>query len=88
MGNSIFSEMIDKWPSSIVSRQEIGNFSGGLLNPRTVANLDSLGRGPGGRFSLGRKVAYPVVEVVRFLEKNMTQVSAKRACTHDTFTGS
>ena len=30
----------------IIARSEVGKITGGLLNPRTLANLDSLGQGP------------------------------------------
>lgn len=29
------------WPSPFVARREVGKFSGGLLHPRTLANIDS-----------------------------------------------
>lgn len=62
------SLMAKNWPSPFVARHEIGNFSGGILNPKYLANLDSLGIGPQGRFKIGRKVAYPVSAVIAFLE--------------------
>jgi hypothetical protein len=60
--------LADKWPSAIVSRDEIERFSGGALSSRYLANLDSKKKGPKGRFRLGRKVCYPVPEVVRWFE--------------------
>ena len=69
MSKSIFQKMADKWPSEIVSRDAVDRFSGDLLNPRTMANQDSLGKGPEGRFKIGRKVAYPVQSLVEWLEK-------------------
>jgi hypothetical protein len=57
-----------KWPSAIVSRDEIGRFSGGAVSARYLANLDSKKRGPKGRIRIGRKVAYPVAELVKWLE--------------------
>ena len=35
-----------------------------LYKPRTLANLDCLGRGPGGRMRIGGKVCYPRDQVV------------------------
>lgn len=60
--------LADKWPSAIVSRDEIGRFSGGAVSSRYVANLDSKKKGPKGRIRIGRKIAYPVGELVRWLE--------------------
>jgi len=41
----------------IFSRQTASKAIGGLLAPRTLANLDSLGQGPE-RVQLGRRVGY------------------------------
>jgi hypothetical protein len=67
-----FSEMLDRWPSSHVARGQVSNFTGGIVNPRTLANLDSLGKGPKGRIKIGRKIAYPVSEFVKWLESRAT----------------
>ena len=48
--------LAQNWPSSIVCREEVGRFSGGVLNPKTLANLDACGRGPTGRFRIGRRI--------------------------------
>ena len=62
------SLLAKNWPSPFVARLEIKNFSGGILNPKYLANLDSLGVGIPGRFKVGRKVAYPVSAVIAFIE--------------------
>lgn len=62
------SHLGTKWPSSIVARAEIGKFSGGLISPGTLANLDSTGDGPEGGFYVGRKKAYPVDAIIPWLE--------------------
>ena len=64
-----FSSLTRKWPSSFVARGEVGNFTGGIVNPRTLANLDSLGKGPPGRVRIGRKIAYPVLQFTEWLTK-------------------
>jgi hypothetical protein len=46
------------------------------LHPRTVANLDSLGKGINGRFRCGRAVVYPVKEVVQFIQARTAAVEA------------
>ena len=63
-----FQGLADKWPSAVVARQEIQRFSGGIINSKYIANLDSQGEGPKGCVRIGRKIAYPVAEVVRWLE--------------------
>ena len=63
----IYDQMADRWPSAIVARREISKFSGGLLNPRTLANLDSMGAGPP-RITWGsQRVFYPVGDLVAWL---------------------
>lgn len=56
------------WPSPFVERQKVAVFSGGILNPRTLSNLDARKEGPPGRIRIGKKIAYPVDELVSWLE--------------------
>lgn len=65
----IFDEMVTKWGSPAVARTEAGKFSGGLTNPRTLANLDSLGCGVAGRFRCGKRIAYPAKCLAQFLRE-------------------
>jgi len=62
------SSMAARWPSSHVAREKIGEFTGGIITPKTLANLDSAGDGPHGRITIGRKIAYPVAELISWLE--------------------
>jgi len=64
-----FSEMAAKWPSAFVSRDKSDEFTGGIIKPRYLANLDSVGQGPPGKIRCGRKIAYPVTEFVKWLEE-------------------
>jgi hypothetical protein len=63
-----FSTMAEKWPSPYVARHEVDRFTGGIVNPKYLANLDSQGKGPEGRIRVGRKVAYPVHSFISWLE--------------------
>jgi hypothetical protein len=63
-----FSSLAENWPSSFVTRGEVERFTGGIVNHRTLSNLDSLGEGPEGRIRVGRKVAYPVTKFIEWLE--------------------
>jgi len=43
----------------IFGRDQVENITGGMINRRTLANLDSLGQGPGGKVAMGKiKVGY------------------------------
>lgn len=58
-----------KWESSIVARTDVAAFSGGALNPGTMANEDSRGTGPEGAFKIGRKTVYPVANLIDWMSK-------------------
>jgi len=68
----IFADMARQWGSPIVARDRIEKFSGGLLRPKTMANLDSRGEGPP-RVKVGRKVGYPVEGLVQWMESRSTE---------------
>ena len=63
------SALIEKWPSAYVARSKVAVFTGGMIQPGTVANEDSRGQGPEGRIRINKQVAYPVNAFVRWLEK-------------------
>jgi hypothetical protein len=62
-----FNKLKESWGSAIVARSEINRFTGGALQPRTLANLDSKGAGPQGKFKIGRKVCYPIEAVIAWI---------------------
>jgi hypothetical protein len=70
MDKDIFTKMAEKWPSALVARTEIGKFTGGLISPGTLKNLDSLGKGPKTRVFAGKKVAYELDGLVEWLRKH------------------
>lgn len=57
----------EAWPAPVVARSEVKIFTGGLLGPRTIANLDSKGQGPGQKIKLGRNVAYRKDQLIAWL---------------------
>ncbi len=64
-----------KWPSAYVSRDKVGEFSGGILHPRTLANLDAKGVGPRGRIRINnKKIAYPVDELIKWMEERCQEL--------------
>lgn len=71
-----FTEIFENNSSGWILRSDLTEKTGGRLNGRTMANLDSLGeKGIPGRIKIGnRKVAYPVQAVVEYLQK-MVSVS-------------
>ena len=77
MKEAIFQSMIERWPSPVVFRTESEKFTGGGISEKYLANLDSQGKGPTGRFRIGRKICYPVTEFVEWLEKRSTPVTGR-----------
>jgi hypothetical protein len=66
-----FDELAQRWPSTIVARNEVGKFTGGAINPGTMANYDCVGTGPEGRFKLNGRVVYPVRAFIEWLKKRV-----------------
>ncbi len=67
--SDIFDELVKRWPSPLVAREEVERFSGGILHPRTMSNLDSKMEGPKGRIRIGRKIAYSTDELARWMRE-------------------
>ena len=64
-----YQAMADRWPSSVVARNQVDKLTGGLITPNYLANLDSQGLGPTGRFKCGGKIAYPVESLIEWLNE-------------------
>ena len=60
--------LAEAWGASYVERSKVSEFSGGILHSRTMANMDASGQGIKGRIKIGRKVAYPVDELITWME--------------------
>ena len=69
--------MADKWPSAFVARQEIENFTGGVMTQKYISILDSQGLGVKNRVRMGRKIAYPIKELILWLESRSEFVESK-----------
>ena len=67
------SKMADRWPSPILHRNKVGEFTGGLISGRTMANLDSRGEGIEDRFYVGNKTGYFVESFITWLENRVTR---------------
>lgn len=65
------SKLVQKWPSSLVARSEVGKFTGGVISPGTLANLDCKGLGPQEKIRIGKKVVYDASAFVEWLRKRI-----------------
>ncbi len=64
------STLANSWPSAFVARHKVGEFTGGIVTPGYLANMDNCTvDGVPGRFRCGRKIIYPVAELIQWLEK-------------------
>jgi len=67
-----FQQLAKRWPAPCVARTDkaLMAFGGGLLPAAsTFRNLDSKGLGPSGKFRVGKVVAYPVTDLIAWIEK-------------------
>ena len=71
----MFECLKEKWKSNIVLRSQLSKFSGGILNPSTMAKLDCKGQGIGKVVKQGQKVAYEIDDVINWLEKHYEKIS-------------
>jgi hypothetical protein len=60
-----------------IPRKSIGEATGGILHPRTMANQDSLGTGIEGRFMIGNQTVYPVAGVIEKIRRGVRPVKAR-----------
>jgi hypothetical protein len=74
----IIDQMAANWGSNIVARKEIGRFSGGILSPKTLANMDSKGEGPEGRFIICNQTAYPIQKIIKFMKDRVAEKWQKK----------
>ena len=69
------------FPRPCVKRNDLGKLTGGLLNPKTIRNLDSQGIGIKGKFLIGpRTVAYPTDAVIDFIAERFSQNNEGQSC--------
>ena len=77
MEHTIFLDMVVRWKAPIVARVQVEAFTGGAISEKYLANLDSQGLGPEGRFRIGRKVVYPTDKFVKWLESRSASIPKK-----------
>lgn len=82
MENSVYEEMAANWPSDLLPRTEVKRFTGGIISEKYQANLDSQGRGPEGRFRIGRKVVYTKKSYVSWLKTRSTKIDGRHPNQH------
>lgn len=74
---SPWSKQATKWPSVWVARKKISDFTGGLFTIGHMANMDVLHQGPRGAIRVGRDVAYPIDDLIFWLDSKTTPVTGQ-----------
>ncbi len=69
-------QLKEQYPFGI-PRKRLQFATGGILHPRTAANLDSLGQGIPGRFKINRMTIYPVADVISYIQSKTNEINAK-----------
>lgn len=67
MSAFVFSELSKNLPD-IIARHKVSHYFGGAISPKTLANEDSKGQGPAGKFKIGKNVVYPTEDLLKWLE--------------------
>lgn len=67
----------------IIARSEVHRLTGGVLNGRSLANLDSLGQGPDGKIYIGKRAAYTREALLDFLAARMRPAPERPSCSAD-----
>ena len=73
--NALRENLEKQYPFGL-PRTELQKATGGLLNHRTIANLDSKGIGIPGRYLIGKKVCYPISGVLEYLANKTAEIEA------------
>lgn len=66
---SLFDKMADNWPSEIVARRKVEEFTGGMICGKTIANYEGKKDGPV-KIKIGRMVGYPKTQFVEWLKSH------------------
>ena len=58
----------------LIARDHVDRLLGGVISPKSLANLDSLGEGPK-RMRMGRKVVYRTVDFLEWLSSRTVHLN-------------
>ncbi len=70
----VIEEIGRNWPDCF-SREKASELVGGVISPRSLANLDCLGLGPERRLRVGRKIVYTRESFVEWFKRRIKEVS-------------
>ena len=79
LGAEHWLDQLDKWPSEIVARSSMREFTGGLYSAGYMANLDSAGTGCE-KIVIGRRVVYPKQKLIEWLKRRLLRSEFECQC--------
>lgn len=66
----MFIDLVEELPRTI-ARKDVGKYISGI-SPKTLANADSLGKGPSKRKKIGKTVVYETKSLLEWLDQIST----------------
>ncbi len=69
----IIDQMERAWPDLLVFRRDCEKASCGAITRKYLANLDSAGQGPAGKFTLNGKACYPAENFFQWLRTKVKE---------------
>ncbi len=66
--HQMIDNMAAAWPSAVVARKAVKEFTGGTASGKSLANEDSRGTGIDGRFLMCGQTVYPKEALVAWLK--------------------
>lgn len=64
-------KMAEEWPSILVARSEIGEFTKGLYKPRSMNTYDGAQKGIKKKIRINTKIAYLKSDVIEWLKNKI-----------------
>ncbi len=73
----VFNRLKEKWSPPYVSRKQLWDLTGGIINPKTISHFDQIGDGIKNAIIVGRKTVYPIDDVIEWLRSRSKIITKK-----------
>jgi len=78
---NLSKDWLAKWDSPVVCQKRIGDFTGGLIQNQTFANLNSQNKGPEGKFYIRGQACWKTEDVLTWLLESFSDVKRRKVKT-------
>ncbi|WP_300809079.1 hypothetical protein [uncultured Desulfovibrio sp.] len=72
--NNPIVALLEEQLPPIIARKDVARLTFGLVSAKTMANRDSLGTGPQGRFRVGKEIWYHKKHFIEFILKQIVHL--------------